>query len=295
MCLRRGLPIRQPGRRPVTRVPRKRTGRTVDHALARLGDAARTTQGARRDALPAGVEPETVAELVAADLVTRRADGGVELSAAGRARLARAGLATAPAGVGRDDRFRRQHLAIARRAAGEASGAAEVVVNDAESPLGWLARRKGKDGRMLIEPAQFQAGERLRLDFTFAQLTPRMTVDWGSPMAGGAGASSGGPAALADTVLAAQQRLRRALDAAGPEFAGLLLDVCCFLKGLEDVERERGWPPRSAKVVLQLGLDRLVRHYGLAAEARGRARAAVRTWLAPGERFAVDAAGPASD
>ena len=46
-------------------------------------------------------------------------------------------------------------------------------------------------------------------------------------------------------------------------------------------------PPRSAKVVLQLGLDRLVRHYGLAAEIRGRGRSAVRTWLAPGERFVV--------
>jgi len=40
-------------------------------------------------------------------------------------------------------------------------------------------------------------------------------------------------------------------------------------------------------VVLQLGLDRLARHYGLAAEARGRTRVAVRTWLAPGERFVV--------
>jgi hypothetical protein len=116
---------------------------------------------------------------------------------------------------------------------------------------------------------------------------PRMTVDWASPIAGGASAAAGRPAAMAETVVAARQRLRHALDAVGPEFAGLLVDVCCFLKGIEDVERERGWPPRSAKVVLQLGLDRLIRHYGLAAEARGRGRAAVRTWLAPGERFVV--------
>jgi hypothetical protein len=162
-----------------------------------------------------------------------------------------------------------------------------VVINDAESPLAWLARRKSRDGRPMIEPVQFQAGERLRLDFTFAQLMPRMTVDWASPLAGGDRSSVGRPIAMADTVVAARQRLCRALDAVGPEFAGLLIDVCCFLKGIEDVERERRWPPRSAKVVLQLGLDRLVRHYGLAAEIRGRSRSAVRTWLAPGERFVV--------
>jgi hypothetical protein len=80
------------------------------------------------------------------------------------------------------DPFRSQHLALARRPA--KPGETAVVVNDAESPLAWLARRKGRDGRPMIEPAQFQAGERLRSDFTFAQLNPRMTVDWASPIGG---------------------------------------------------------------------------------------------------------------
>jgi hypothetical protein len=63
------------------------------------------------------------------------------------------------------------------------------------------------------------------------------------------------------------------------------MDVCCFLRGLEDVERERGWPPRSAKVVLQLALDRLARHYGFASEAQAEADAHIRTWLASDAAF----------
>ena len=183
--------------------------------------------------------------------------------------------------------FRARHLALAQRTVQSESGRASVTVDDGESPLAWLARRRGRDGRALIAPHQLQAGERLRADFTVAHLMPRVTANWSSPIASG---RRGGESAAhaTDTMVAARQRVHAALDAVGPEFAGLLLDICCFLKGLEGIEREREWPARAGKVVLLLALDRLARHYGYAAEARGRQRAPVRTWLAEDAAFGVE-------
>ena len=167
-------------------------------------------------------------------------------------------------------------------------GRATVVVDEAESPLAWLARRRGRDGRALIEAHQLQAGERLRTDFTCANLMPRTTSNWASPVAADRRGGGERAASTTDVMIAARQRLHLALDAAGPEFSGLLVDVCCFLKGLADIERDRAWPQRTAKIVLQLGLERLARHYGYAGEVRGRARAEVRTWLADDVAFGVE-------
>jgi len=191
------------------------------------------------------------------------------------------------AAKGEIDRFRAQHLSLARARIDTPDGPLDVTVDELESPLAWLARRKGRDGQALIEAVQFQAGERLRGDFTRANLTPPVTSSFDPSISLGRRGQGAG-ATFTDAVVAAREQVNRALEAAGPEFAGVLLDVCCFLKGLADIERERRWPPRSAKIVLQLGLDRLARHYGLAQEARGRSHAPIRTWLEPGSGFVVD-------
>ena len=252
-----------------------------------IGKSAKSllTELARPGQAGMSVRRSSVADadtLIAADLALRLPDGGLEITAAGRAHLARAALARNDAGI---DPFAGQHLSLARDDVEAAGVRTRVAVDLAESPLAWLARRKGRDGRALIEPAQLQAGERLRTDFTRAQLMPRITANWNSAVArdGHRGARA---ETFTEVATAARQQVRQALDEVGPEFTGLLLDVCCFLKGLEDVERERGWPRSSAKVVLQLGLDRLARHYGYGGEARGAARAPVRTWLAEDAQFA---------
>lgn len=177
------------------------------------------------------------------------------------------------------DQHRARHLDLARRQVLTEEGVASVLINDSESPLGWLARRKSRDGHSMISPQQFIAGEKLRADFTRGNMAPRMTANWAAPTGGRPRGAGKNAADMTDMMLASRQRVGQAMDACGPEFSGLLMDVCCFLRGLEDVERERRWPARSAKVVLQLALDRLARHYGFAAEMRG-APAKMQTWLA---------------
>jgi hypothetical protein len=181
------------------------------------------------------------------------------------------------------DRFRAQHLDISAREIMTDNGVVGVMVNDSESPLAWLARRKGRDGATMISSNQFVAGEKLRADFTRGQLTPRVTSNWSEPGGGRSRGPKGGAGEMTDLIVASRQRVRSAMEACGPEFSGLLMDVCCFLRGLEDVERERGWPSRSAKIVLQLALDRLARHYGLIKEGSGKAH--IRTWLASDAAF----------
>lgn len=207
-----------------------------------------------------------------AGLTARDASGDLSLTDAGRAWLARyEHQRTGDSAIGD---FRAQHLHLSRTTVLANEEPQDVLVNDSESPLAWLASRKGRDGRTMIDAAQFAAGERLRLDFTRAHLTPRVTSNWSAPT----GSSGTGAGEITDVIVAARQRVNSAMEAVGPEFSGVLLDVCCFLHGLEQVERERNWPLRSGKVVLQLALDRLARHYGLAAAVRGSDRSRITRW-----------------
>ncbi len=175
--------------------------------------------------------------------------------------------------------FRAQHGGLATDDAEITPGAHQRLINRDESPVAALARPRGGEPPYLAG-ATVAAAERLRADFERGQLQPRVTANWTAAVTSGRrSGDSGGIADLTDAALAARIRVERACDAVGPEFDGLLLDVCCFLKGLELVERERRWPARSAKLVLRLGLEALARHYGIASLAEGPSRTGrVRHW-----------------
>lgn len=209
------------------------------------------------------VEAGILAELVSAGLVWR-GDGTVSLSPEGCSASRRADM---PA-----DAFQSQHRDLGFVPVEDGTGVTMALANLSESPLGQLMRRRTKAGDPFLSAAEFTAGERLRADYTRGQIMPRLGANWVASIASGRrGGSGGGLVDLTDAALAARQRVDGALEAVGPELSGVLIDVCCFLKGLELVEMERGWPVRSAKIVLKTALGVLGRHYDPPARARGRA------------------------
>jgi hypothetical protein len=136
-------------------------------------------------------------------------------------------------------------------------------VNQDESPLAALARIRGRGGALFLESAQVEAGERLRIDFTRGQMQPSLGQRWEPVRMGRQSGLAGGAADLTDAAMSARLRVEAALAEVGPELSGVLLDVCCFLKGLAEVERNRQWPARSAKLMLRTALAALARHYAM--------------------------------
>ncbi|MCB8838856.1 DUF6456 domain-containing protein [Aurantimonas sp. VKM B-3413] len=149
-----------------------------------------------------------------------------------------------------------------------------------ESPLTRLASRRGRGGTPFLSEAEAMAGERLRVDFTRGNLTPSVSQRWdGEPrQAGSRAGARAGAGDLSDSAIDARRRVSDAMTVVGPELSGVLLDVCCFLKGLETVERERQWPARSAKLMLKAGLGMLSRHYGFASVAAPGGASRIRRW-----------------
>jgi hypothetical protein len=98
-----------------------------------------------------------------------------------------------------------------------------------------------------VSDRQFEAGERLRADWTVAGLGPRVTMRW--DVAPRSGTGRGAPDALDPTLaqIAAKRRMEAALDAAGAGLRDVLWRIVCAGEGMETAERALGWPARAGR------------------------------------------------
>ena len=244
-------------------------GNAVASPAASSGKTMLTVTGSGPQVFPSSV----LEEMKKRDLVART-NGYISATTAGSAFLRRH---QAP-----QDPYQNQHRTIGN-AQVEIGGAwHNASVNRSESPLGQLACRKGMDGRSFLEVAEWEAGERLRKDYERGAIMPGVCANWNNslPRSKRSGASTG-HADLSESAMAARARVEKALAAVGPELSGVLVDICCFLKGLERIETERGWPRRSGKVLLKAALSSLSRHYSQGNHRKGETKTALH-WGADG-------------
>ena len=130
-----------------------------------------------------------------------------------------------------------------------------VSVNLAESPLGWLFAR----GHIIRR--QYDAGEKLRIDWERGQLASRVTMTWDSAPVR-RGRSGRGPAPdLSASQIDSRRRFQAAIKAAGPGLADILWRIVCSGDGMREAESALGWPARAGKVVLTIALDRVADFY----------------------------------
>jgi len=155
----------------------------------------------------------------------------------------------------------KSRLLVERPLPGDAPGpkraraARSVIVNLAESPLGWLFARGHVTRR------QFDAGERLRFDWERGQLGPRVTMAWDSAPVSRSRGGSGEVVDLSCSQLDAKRRFESAVAEAGPGLSDILWRVVCAGEGMREAESALGWPARAGKLVLGIALDRVADYY----------------------------------
>lgn len=238
--------------------------RRIGRALARLaeGDAVLRLDGAgpdygvftmhdrRRRAL-LRVRANEVRALEADGALAPFEDGAFVLSEAGLARVAREAAAPGEAFVAQ------HHAVIARDVIDEDGAFRKARGVDAEVTMRRLAALRGPKGEPWLSQTELLAASKLRADWSVGEVGLVRGSDWmAAPMGTTRGPGNAQEAAMARRC-DARRRLADALAKLAKPLRRVVERVCLYEEGLEALERSEGWPARSAKLALKLGLAQL--------------------------------------
>jgi len=190
--------------------------------------------------------------LESAGLVQSAGEGAFRLSAAGEAKVIRDAAAD-----GED--FISQHGAVVPRDVIDDDGAVRRVRGlDPEAPMRRLAALRGPRGEPWLSAPELAAAGKLRADWAIGEIGLVRGSDWmAAPMGSGArGAGNAQEAAMARRC-DARRRVAEALARLAAPLRRVVERVCLHEDGLEALERAEGWPARSGKLALKLGLAQL--------------------------------------
>ncbi|MEM7303328.1 MAG: DUF6456 domain-containing protein [Pseudomonadota bacterium] len=222
------------------------------------------------------LESSVVQQAISKELIGG-CDGNLHLTQPGRAHLKRS--------LSQVDEFGEQHRELGQRQIIVDNAPHLVVVNSKESPLTRLMKLRSANGDTFLSKDEFEAGERFRSLYSRAGLLNGLSSNWSVTMRSGSKGTSAKGSDPTDCALDARVKVNAAIQCAGPLLSGTIVDLCCHLKKFEQVERERRWPPRSAKHMLKAALSVLAPHFGIShKQSSDRSSSRIRHWAEEGYR-----------
>lgn len=208
--------------------------------------------GDRRRRQTVRLSAAEVSKLETDGVVIARDDGAFVLTAAGASRVRRDGAQEGEA-------FFAQHRDVMDRAVVDEAGGIRVMRGfDPDVVMRRLAGLRNAAGRPWLEATELAAANRLRRDWALAEIGMVRGSDWTAAPMGSTprGANNAQEVALARRC-DARRRLADALTHLAPALRRVVERVCLHEDGLEALERAEGWPARSGKLALKLGLAQL--------------------------------------
>jgi hypothetical protein len=206
----------------------------------------------RRRRAIARIAPSEMRAWLAAGLIARiEGRSGYSITPAGRAAAQRE---AAP-----ELAFLAQHGDLIERQIIDADGAFRPVRGfDPHIGLKRLSAIRGGDGRAFFSSAELRAATLLRQDWEQGLAGQIKGADWSAPPRGGI---AHGPGIAAEAAMAtgcdARRRVEMALARLAQPLRRVVERVCLHEEGIEALERGEGWPARSGKIALKLGLAQL--------------------------------------
>lgn len=236
----------------------------VDRALERLsvpGAVLAADRGGAYAVFPGGdrrrrpsvrLPVETVDLLESAGAIARCAPDAFAITDAGRARVRRGAARS-------DEAFLAQHVEVVSRAVIDRDGDIQDVRGaEPNAVLRRLAALRGADGEAWLSAAELAAAGRLWTEWRRSEIGQVRGSDWTAPPLG---TSARGAGNAQDIAMAnrcdARRRVEAALARLAPPLRRVVERICLHEEGLEALERAQGWPSRSGKLALKLGLAQL--------------------------------------
>ena len=136
-----------------------------------------------------------------------------------------------------------------------------ATVNHRSSALERLARRRGRDGCLILSAAELEAGRHLARDYAMAGAGYVSTQNYDAPIVDGSRRRDAQERKML-AHMTAKTRLLAAREAMGDGIERGVISLCCRDENLDAVERAEKWAKSSGLTIVKIGLARLVKLYG---------------------------------